>query len=88
VGDRDMDKRDPARELGKVLQSCLWQPLSEGLWQKGQVTLRVDEVGIFIYQEVRIHGLSHNRIRPRDLKGRVIWLRDGNLLDLETGGIF
>ena len=88
MGDRDMDKRDPARELMKVLRSCLWQPLSAGLWQKRQVTLLVDEVGIFLYhQGARTHGLSHNRIRPSDLSSRVIRLRDGIRLDLETGGI-
>ena len=88
MGDRDMDKRDPARELIKVLKCCLWQPLSEWLWQKGQVTLHVDELGIFLYQqEVRTHGLSHNRIRPKELRGRVIRLRDGKRLDLETGEI-
>jgi len=88
VGARDMDKREPARELVKVLKSCLWLPLSETLWQKGPVTLYVDEVGIFLYHlEVRTHGLSHNRIRPRDLKSRVIRLLDGKCLDLDTGEI-
>ena len=88
MGARDMDKREPARELIKILKSCLWLPLSETLWQKGPVTLYVDEVGIFLYQqEVRTHGLSHNRIRPKELRGRVIRLRDGKHLDLETGEI-
>ena len=49
----------------------------------------VDDVGIFLYCQggTRTHGLSHNRIRPRDLRGRVIRLRDGKTLDLETGEI-
>ncbi len=88
MGKRDMDKRDPACEFVKVLKSCLWQPLTETLWQKGPVTMLVDDVGIFLYcQGVRTHGLSHNRIRPRDLRSRVIRLRDGKRLDLETGEI-
>jgi len=83
-----MDKRDPARELIKILQECRWEPLSGRLWKKGEVVIYVDEGGIFIYYlEVRTHGLSHNRIRPRDLKGRVIRLRDGKCLDLDTGEI-
>ena len=88
MGARDMDMRDPAHELVKILKNCLWQPFSEGLWQKGQVTLHVDEMGIFLYQQgVRTHGLSHNRIRPADLRSRVIRLRDGKCLDLDTGEI-
>ena len=84
-----MDKRDPARELAEVLKSCLWQPSGWGLWQKGPVTMLVDDVGIFLYQGgARTHGLSHNRIRPSDLRSRVIRLRDGKRLDLETGEIF
>ena len=84
-----MDKRDPARELIKILQECRWEPLSGRLWRKREVVIYVDEGGIFVYHlEVRTHGLSHNRIRPRDLKGRVIRLRDGKCLDLDTGEIF
>ena len=88
MGVRDIDKRDPARELTRVLQSCLWRALSQTLWQKGPVTMLVDDVGLFLYQGgARTHGLSHNRIRPRDLRSRVIRLRDGKRLDLETGEI-
>ena len=88
MGHRDLDKRDPARELLKILAKCRWQPLSERLWQKGPLTLLIDEIGIFLYQhENRTHGLSHHRIRPGDLKGRVIRLRDGKRLNLSTGEI-
>lgn len=88
MGHRNFDKRDPARGLVKVLAKCRWQPLSEKRWQKGPSTLHVDDIGIFLYRhEIRTHGLSHNRIRPGDLKRRVIRLRDGKTLDLKTGEI-
>lgn len=86
MGNRDLNKRDPAHKLVTVLAACLWQPLSERLWQKGPLTLYVDEIGIFLYRHgARTHGLSHNRIR--DLKRRMIRFRDGKTLDLETGEI-
>ena len=89
MGDRDLDKRDPARKLVRVLAECKWQPLSETLWRKRQITLHIDEIGIFLYRHgARTHGLSHNRIRPGDLKRRKILFRDGKTLNLLTGEIF
>jgi hypothetical protein len=85
---RDLNKSNPARELAKILEGCFWDRLPGGLWQKGETTLYMDEVGVFLYyQMVRTHGLSHNRIRPRDLRNRMIQFRDGKRLDLLTGEI-
>ena len=79
-------ERDPARKLSRVLWLCHWEEVSLSLWRKGTLSLYVDQFGIFLYvQGVRTHGLTHTRIRPGDLRKRILCFGDGKRLNLETG---
>lgn len=57
----------PGRKLERVLTTCSWKQVGDGLWEKGQSRLYVDGVGVFLYRQmngawVKTHGLAHNRI--------------------------
>lgn len=80
-------QKNPEKKLVRVLAACEWEQVGDGLWEKGESRLYVDNIGCFLYriltgQWIRAAGCSHNRVRH--LKERRIKFDDFNI-NLLTG---
>ena len=78
----------PGSKLIALLVKCDWLR-GQGFWEKGNVRLLVDQVGIFLFRWlgskwVRTHGLAYASMwrAPRTLE--MVFL-DGSKLNLEYG---
>lgn len=82
-------EKDPRWKLSALLIDCGWQKVEGGVWEKGNVRLLVDGVGVFLFRWlrsrwVRTHGLSHTSMW-RIVHTREMAFSDGAKLNLEYG---
>ena len=53
MGNKENYKEDPEKYLIGVLEACRWEPAPHGYWTKGRSALYVDEVGVFLYRQLK-----------------------------------
>jgi hypothetical protein len=78
-------EKDPRQKLSALLNKCGWREVTQGLWEKHDLRVLVDDMGLFLFRWlrsrwVRTHGLVHP---TRETKTLVF--TDGARLNLETG---
>ncbi len=85
-------EKDSRQKLIDLLNKFGWQGRGRGIWEKVDVRLLVDDVGVFLYRWlghrwVRTHGRAHAS-KWRVISHRAIVFSDFAKLDLEDGVFF
>jgi len=80
-------EKNPREKLVVLLNSFGWEGQGWSTWEKGDIRLLVDEVGVFLFRWigsrwVRTHGLAHASLK---LSTRQMLFMDGAKLSLEYG---
>jgi len=78
-------EKNPREKLAALLNSYGWEGQGWDTWEKGDVRLLVDEVGVFLFRWlgsrwVRTHGLAHASMK---LSTRQMLFMDGAKLSQE-----
>ncbi len=80
-------EKDSRQKFVALLDDCGWQKRGAGFWEKGNLCLLVDEVGIFLFRWlrkrwVRTHGRAHASMW-RAIHTKMIIFSDGAKLNIE-----